>query len=96
MARRHYLIAYDISDDKRRNRVFDTLTDNGDHVQFSVFLCDLNPQEWAGLRAKLTELIDTRADQIIALDLGDAENPIGDTLECLGKGYNPPSRVRVV
>ncbi len=42
--RRRYLITYDISDDKRRARVFKSLRNRGDHLQFSVFLCELNPR----------------------------------------------------
>jgi CRISPR-associated protein Cas2 len=96
MGRRQYLISYDISDDKRRNRVFETLSGQGDHVQFSVFFCELSAQELASLRAVLRETIDNRADQIILLDLGDAADPLENLLECLGRGYNPPVRVQVV
>ncbi len=46
MARRHFLITYDISDDKRRTKVFHTLQANGDHAQFSVFLCNSTPPNW--------------------------------------------------
>lgn len=95
MARRHYMIAYDVSDDKRRNRIFDTLTDHGERVQFSVFFCELSPQEWARLRGLLIGLINAREDQIIVLDLGDIQNPLEGMLECLGKRYNPHSRVRI-
>ncbi len=39
--RRVYLCTYDVSDDKRRSRLFSLLQDHGDHVQYSVFLCSL-------------------------------------------------------
>ncbi len=96
MARRQYLVAYDISDDKRRTRVFEALKDNGVHVQFSVFFCELSAQELAGLRGRLSGLINAAADQIILLDLGDAENPLERILECLGRRYHPPGRVQIV
>lgn len=95
MSRRQYLITYDISDDKRRTSVFKTLVGQGDHVQFSVFLCALNRLEFAGLRARLGELIHDREDQVIFVDLGITENESGTILDCLGKRYNPISRVRV-
>ena len=47
--RNRYLVAYDVSDDKRRTGIFKTLMGNGDHVQFSVFLCDLSDLELARL-----------------------------------------------
>jgi CRISPR-associated protein Cas2 len=96
MTRRRYLIAYDISDDKRRTGVFKTLVDHGDHVQFSVFLCALNDRELASLRARLCELIHTREDQVIIVDLGLADDALEALLECLGKRYNPVARVQVV
>lgn len=40
-----YLVCYDITDDKRLRRVFKTCRNFGEHLQFSVFECDLNPTE---------------------------------------------------
>jgi CRISPR-associated protein Cas2 len=96
MARRQYLISYDISDDKRRNRVFDTLKDYGEHVQFSVFFAQLSSMELVQLRARLAEAIHNEDDQVIILDLGDAASPLDGILDCLGKRYNPRARVQVV
>lgn len=95
MARRQYIIAYDISDDKRRAAVFKSLMANGDHLQFSVFLCTLNAMELANLRARLTELIHLRDDQVIIVDLGAREDA-ATLLDCLGKRYNPTARVQVI
>ena len=36
----HYTVAYDITDDKRRNRVAKILKDFGTRIQYSVFECD--------------------------------------------------------
>jgi CRISPR-associated protein Cas2 len=96
--RRRYLITYDISDDKRRDRVFKVLRDRGDHVQFSVFLCELNGREHALLKGELQEAVHQREDQVLILDLGLAENPleIGQGLECVGFAYSPSQRVTVV
>ncbi|MCO6438184.1 MAG: CRISPR-associated endonuclease Cas2 [Phycisphaerae bacterium] len=95
-SRRQYLIAYDISDDKRRTAVFKLLMGQGDHVQFSVFLCSLNETELARVRGRLAELIHARDDQVIFVDLGLAENKCAQLFDCLGKPYNPPSRVQVI
>ena len=96
MARRQYLISYDISDDKRRNRVFGTLKGYAERIQFSVFFAQLSQMELAELRARLTEVIHNRDDQIIILDLGDVASPLDAILECLGRRYNPPARVQMV
>lgn len=96
MARRRFLITYDVSSDRRRSRIFDTLRDHGDHAQFSVFFCELNDRELAHLRSQLAEWVHRDEDQILILDLGLAESPLEHGLETLGKGYQPPVRVQVV
>ncbi len=94
--RRRYLIAYDIADDKRRNEVFTTLMGSGDHVQFSVFLCDLNRRELAEVKGQLTETINHRHDQVIILDAGRVDSELRTVLQCIGKAYQPHARVVVV
>lgn len=96
MARRRYLVTYDISDDKRRTAVFKMLRDHGDHTQFSVFICDLSGVELAALRGRLAGSLNPRQDQVLVLDLGDASDDIGEIVETLGKAYIPPTRTVVV
>ncbi|MFO0874457.1 MAG: CRISPR-associated endonuclease Cas2 [Phycisphaerales bacterium] len=96
MARRRYLVTYDISDDKRRTAVFRTLRDHGDHTQFSVFICDLSTAELVALRGLLSSSLNPRQDQILVLDLGDASDDIGEIVDTLGRAYIPPSRTVVV
>jgi CRISPR-associated protein Cas2 len=96
MARRHYLFSYDISDDKRRTRVFKILDSWGDHAQYSVFFSELNPTELARLKTKLDGVINHDEDQVLVLDLGPEANPLEEGLVCLGRTYHPASRVMVV
>jgi len=96
MARRHFLITYDISDDKRRTKIFHTLQANGDHAQFSVFLCQLNPTELARLRAALQPLINASEDQVMIVDLGKVYSDDALRLETLGQPYAPPIRAMIV
>lgn len=93
---RHYAVSYDISDDKRRTAVFKTLRGYGDHVQFSVFFCDLSRSDLARLRTELRDLIHHDEDQVIIIDLGDALRPITEGLETIGRGYQPSVRTIVV
>lgn len=96
MNRRHYLISYDVSDDKRRTRLFKLLEGEGDHVQYSVFLCELTPAESASLRAAMTEIIHDREDQVLILDLGRGDRPLDQGMEVLGSPYTPLVRTLVV
>jgi len=96
MERRHYIVTYDISDDRRRNDVFGILLGQGDHAQYSVFFCELSDRELADLRARLRACIHATEDQILIVDLGLAARPLEAGLECLGRGYDPPVKTYIV
>lgn len=96
MARRHYLLTYDVSDDKRRTRLYKTLLGAGDHVQYSVFLCDLNDAELADLRGRVRPLLHHGEDQLLVVDLGPAASPLLDGIEAIGRAYEPAVRVQVI
>jgi CRISPR-associated protein Cas2 len=60
-----YLVAYDITDDKRREDVATVLSGFGPRVQLSVFECDTRSRtEIVELRARLRTLIDPVEDQV--------------------------------
>jgi len=96
VSRRHYLVTYDIADDKRRGQVFELLEGNGDHVQYSVFYCELNDHERVTLEGGLNDTINHDQDQVLILDLGNDRMPLESALRTLGKSYAPPCRVQVV
>ena len=53
--RQTYIVTYDVCDPKRLRRVFKTLKGYGDHLQLSVFRCELSHRELVELRARLGE-----------------------------------------
>jgi CRISPR-associated protein Cas2 len=96
MNRRHFLVSYDISDDKRRTSVFELLQANGDHAQFSVFLCQLNGTELAKLHAALQPMIDSSTDQVLILDLGRVDYGEPLPITAIGRPHLPPVRTMIV
>ena len=52
-----YVIAYDISNDKRRTRIHKLLCGYGDWTQYSLFECWLTRQHLAELRLKLKKVL---------------------------------------
>lgn len=54
----HLLISYDIKNDKRRTKIFNTLKNYGDPIQYSVFECDITRKQYQELRRRLEPLID--------------------------------------
>jgi len=67
--RARYVIAYDIPDDKRRNRVAKALIGHGDRVQYSVFECQLYAKQFRELWKELGRLIDKTEDSLRAYRL---------------------------
>lgn len=96
MPRRHVLVSYDVSNDKRRTRIFDTLKDYGDHTQFSVFLCDLDEAELAALRGLLEPMVNHKQDQILVVDLGPAEHDLQSSIDAIGKPFDPQPNAFIV
>lgn len=72
MARRRYLAAYDIRDDRRLRTVAVCMEGYGIRVQYSVFICDLSERELYLLRSDLESRIDHSQDSIMIIDLGVA------------------------
>ena len=85
--RRSYLVCYDISDDKRLRKVFKIMRSYGDHLQFSVFECQLTPTDLVRLRSDLGAVIHHDDDQVLFVDLGLAEGRGERVITALGKAY---------
>lgn len=77
MARRFFMVSYDIADDRRRTRVAKTLQNYGDRVQYSVFCCQLNRRERVQMERALNERLHDDDDQVMILDAGavEGQNP---------------------
>lgn len=69
------LITYDVSTEdvagrRRLRRVARACLDFGQRVQNSVFECEVDPAQWAGLRARLLAEIDPARDSLRFYRLG--------------------------
>lgn len=87
--RNSFLVTYDICDDKRLASVYKTMRGFGDHLQLSVFECQLTPTDLARCRHRLSEIINQRADQVLFVDLGPAEGRGERVITALGRAYTP-------
>lgn len=59
-----FIIAYDISNDKRRTKVHKALSGFGQWTQYSLFECFLTPRQLVQLRARVESLIDSSEDSL--------------------------------
>lgn len=63
--KRFFVIAYDISNTKRRNRVIKILRPYGVRVNFSVFECMLTNKQTVEIKERIHSVIDGRYDRVI-------------------------------
>lgn len=94
--RQTYLVAYDISDPKRLRKVFQTMRGWGDHLQLSVFRCDLSRTELVQLRSELGALINHEEDQVLFVDVGPADGRALTSFETLGRPAATILRIAIV
>ena len=74
MARKRYLVAYDIRDEKRLRTVASCMEGYGDRIQYSVFVCDLSEQEMVLMRTDVEARIKPSEDSVMVVDLGRADD----------------------
>jgi len=71
VARRRFLIAYDIANPNRLRRVCKVMEGYGERLQYSVFISDLNPSELVHARAEVEEEMLMTEDSVVIVDLGE-------------------------
>jgi CRISPR-associated protein Cas2 len=94
--RQTYVVTYDICDPKRLRKVYKFMLGWGDHLQLSVFRCELNHRELVELRSGLARIIHHLQDQVLFVDVGPAEGRGAGSFSALGKPYIDLERVAVV
>ncbi len=85
--RNTYIVCYDVADPKRLRRVFKVCKDFGQHIQFSVFECDLTASERLQFEEKLGAEIKREEDQILFIRLGPAEQRGQREITAVGLPY---------
>lgn len=60
----HYVIAYDIKDEKRRGRIFKILKAYATHVQYSIFETYISPEDIIMLKYKIRKVINVNEDSV--------------------------------
>ncbi len=78
-----YVITYDISDDKRRNKLAKILKDFGERVQFSVFECNLNDKLLERFLKRAEKVMDIKEDSLRVYELTEEQK---QKVKVYGKG----------
>ena len=59
----------------------------GDHLQYSIFECQLTAMDLVRCRAELAGIINHKEDQVLFVNLGPAEGRGDRVISALGKPY---------
>lgn len=94
--RQTYIVSYDISHPRRLRKVFKLMRGYGDHLQLSVFQCELNHRELIELRARLSDIIHREEDQVMFVDVGPVEGRGNTSISAIGRPYMYPERHAIV
>ena len=78
------VIAYDISDDRRRLRVAKLLLSYGDRVQYSVFVADGGRVKLARMKRSVVARMDVAEDSVLFIDLGPTDSLNADRFSYVG------------
>ncbi len=92
---RLYLVAYDISDQRRWRRLFRVMNGYGEWLQLSVFQCRLSGRRRVELQDALERIIHHRHDHVVILDLGPAAS-VTPKVTSLGKTFAAVERKPVI
>ena len=87
--RKTFLVTYDICHQRRLAKVHKTMRGFGEHLQYSVFECQMTATDLAECRHRLGQIIDHREDQVLFVDLGPSEGRGDRVITALGKPYAP-------
>lgn len=79
------VVAYDISDNKRRNKVAKLLRQYGIPVNMSVFECMITETQLINITEKISKMIDCKNDKVIYYRM---------CLNCYTKILYQPDRIR--
>ena len=94
--RSRYIVSYDICDPDRLRQVYKAMRGFGDHLQYSVFRCDLSDIERIEMIGVLGEIINHTEDQVLIIDIGPATGRGRQCIEAVGRPYTNPERHAIV
>ena len=86
--RQAYVVTYDICHPKRLRKVYKLMCGHGEHLQLSVFRCELTKRELVELRGELARIIHHGEDQVLFVDLGPVQGREERVITALGKPYS--------
>lgn len=91
-----FVVTYDVREPQRLRRVFRVMLGYGEHVQYSVFRCDLTARELLELKEKLSMIIHHWDDRLLFVDVGPADGRAACAFASMGQKYVHEERRAIV
>jgi len=83
------IVTYDVRDDRRLRTVFKVMRGFGDHLQYSVFRCELTAADRERMITALSEVLHFGEDQVLMFDLGPSDGLKANQIAHIGQPYVP-------
>jgi len=88
--KQYVLVCYDISDQRRWRKVYKMMQAHGEHVQYSVFICQLTDVQEAKLKIKLSKEVHAAEDQVMFVRIGPvSKDQLQKHISTVGREYIP-------
>ncbi len=95
--RQYVLVSYDISEPKRWRKVYKIMKGYGEHVQYSVFICQLTDLQEAELKVKMDEIIHHLEDQVMFVHIGPVtRDQLVKRISTVGREYLPRDLTKLI
>jgi len=91
-----YIVTYDVREARRLRQIFKTMRGFGDHLQYSVFRCDLNAKDRVRMVSALTDVIKHDEDQVLIIPLGPPDGPRTRSIQSIGQPYVPADHDAII
>ncbi|ACY17342.1 CRISPR-associated endonuclease Cas2 [Haliangium ochraceum] len=91
-----FIVCYDICDARRLRLVYKVMRGYGQHLQYSVFRCDLSASERVKLATELEDIVHHGDDQVMFVPLGPPEGFNATNFETIGRPMQTFERHAVV
>ena len=90
------MVTYDICEPRRLRKIFKTMQGFGEHLQLSVFQCDLTAIDRIEMQAALEGIIEKDEDKVLIIDLGPTDPFPVKNIQALGKQVKVVSRTPAI
>lgn len=84
-----FLVCYDISDQKRLREVHKIVSNFGQSLQYSVFLCSLTAIDYVMLSESLRDTIHHKQDQVLFVKLSTSVDTAKRRIQSIGRPLDP-------